>query len=78
MALKLVEEEAGERHPTVPLDHVCVLPWPADPSLSEGHVCECGRRWCYQPAHWEPLLTIDQMRDRQRSGEYGRGVIQPL
>ena len=55
--------------------HVCDLPWPKDPSLSEGHLCECGRRWSYQPAHWEPLFTIEEMRERQHGGEYGRSCL---
>jgi len=55
--------------------HRCQLPWPANPNLSEGHVCECGRRWSYQPAHWEPLYTIEELRDMQVDGDYHRGTL---
>jgi hypothetical protein len=55
--------------------HVCRLPWPADPEVPEGHVCECGRRWVYQPARWDALLTIEELRVRQEAGEFLRGII---
>ena len=55
--------------------HNCRLPWPADPEIPEGHVCECGRRWVYQPAHWDPLLTLEELRVRQEAGEFLRGII---
>lgn len=55
--------------------HVCALPWPVDPEIPEGHVCECGRRWVYQPAHWDPLLTLDELRMRQEAGAFLRGII---
>jgi hypothetical protein len=55
--------------------HVCPLPWPVDPEVPEGHVCECGRRWVYQPAHWDPLLTLDELRMRQEAGAFLRGII---
>jgi hypothetical protein len=38
-------------------------------------VCECGRRWVYQPAHWDPLLTLDELRMRQEAGAFLRGII---
>ena len=75
MALELVRETGGSNEPTSRDGHVCRLPWPADPNLSEGHLCECGRRWTYQPAHWEPLFTIEELKERQRSGEYGRSCV---
>lgn len=55
--------------------HVCALPWPGDPDVPEGHVCECGRRWMYQPAHWDPLLTLEELRLRHEAGEFLRGII---
>jgi hypothetical protein len=55
--------------------HVCHLPWPADPEIPEGHLCECGRRWMYQPAHWDPLWTLEELRQRQEAGVFGRGVL---
>ena len=55
--------------------HNCRLPLPGDPEVPEGHVCECGRRWVYQPAHWDPLLTLEEMRLRQDAGEFLRGII---
>jgi hypothetical protein len=55
--------------------HVCGLPWPLDPDVPEGHVCECGRQWVYQPAHWDPLLTLEELRSRQEAGEFRRGII---
>ena len=55
--------------------HHCSLPWPVDPEVPEGHVCECGRRWVYQPAHWQPLLTLEELRMRHDAGEFLRGVI---
>jgi hypothetical protein len=70
VALELVNEEAPPGY-----HHMCLLPWPVDPSLSEGHLCECGRRWSYQPAHWEPLYTIEELRERQRSGDYARSCL---
>src|ERR1700724_375859 len=58
--------------------HVCALPWPVDPEIPEGHLCECGRRWVYQPAHWDPLLTLDELRMRQEAGAFLRGIIPTL
>jgi hypothetical protein len=55
--------------------HVCALPWPGDPDVPEGHACECGRRWVYQPAHWDPLLTLDELRERHEAGEFLRGIL---
>jgi hypothetical protein len=55
--------------------HVCALPWPADPEAPEGHVCECGRRWIYQPAHWDSLLTLGELRMRHEAGDFLRGII---
>jgi len=70
MALELVDGEVASNQSTGSYGHVCRLPWPVDPSLSEGHLCECGRRWTYQPAHWEALHSIEELREQQRSGEY--------
>jgi hypothetical protein len=56
-------------------DHVCPLPWPVDPEVPEGHLCECGRRWVYQPARWDPLVTLEELRLRQEAGEFVRGII---
>jgi hypothetical protein len=55
--------------------HNCQLPWPVDPEIPEGHVCECGRRWVYQPARWDPLLTIQELRMQQEAGDFLRGII---
>ena len=55
--------------------HSCVLPWPIDPEVPQGHVCECGRTWVYQPARWDPLLTLEELRLRQEAGEFLRGII---
>lgn len=55
--------------------HVCELPWPVDPTLSEGHDCGCGRRWAYLPAHWEPLYTLEELQDQQRRGMYARNCL---
>jgi hypothetical protein len=57
--------------------HRCPLPWPVDPEMPEGHVCECGRRWVYQPARWDPLLTLEELRLRHEAGEFSRGIIPP-
>jgi len=56
-------------------DHVCPLPWPVDPEVPEGHLCECGRRWVYQPARWDPLVTLEELRLRQEAREFVRGII---
>jgi hypothetical protein len=61
--------------PAEEFQHVCPLPWPVDPEVPEGHVCECGRRWVYQPAHWDQLLTLDELRMRQEAGAFLRGII---
>jgi hypothetical protein len=29
----------------------------------------------YQPAHWDPLLTLDELRMRQEAGAFLRGII---
>lgn len=55
--------------------HVCALPWPLDPDVPEGHVCACGRQWVYRPAHWDPLLTLQELRSRQEAGEFRRGIV---
>ena len=55
--------------------HTCRLPWPIDPEIPEGHLCECGRRWVYQPARWDPLLTLEDLRMRQEAGDFLRGII---
>lgn len=69
MALELGPGERTE------YGHACRLPWPMDPEVPEGHVCECGRRWVYQPAHWDPLLTLEELRLRHEAGEFLRGII---
>ena len=69
MALEIEPRPAEEFH------HVCPLPWPIDPEMPEGHLCECGRHWVYQPAHWGPLLTLDELRMRQEAGDFLRGLI---
>ncbi len=61
--------------PSTAYAHGCPLPWPVDPQTPEGHVCECGRKWVYQPAHWDPLLTLDELRMRQEAGAFLRGII---
>jgi hypothetical protein len=69
MALELTPRPSNE------YAHSCPLPWPVDPESPEGHVCECGRRWVYQPAHWDPLLTLDELRRRHEAGAFLRGII---
>jgi hypothetical protein len=66
-----------ELEPTLeqPYRHLCRIPWPIDPEVPEGHICECGRHWVYQPARWEPLLTLEELRLRQEAGEFLRGII---
>jgi hypothetical protein len=59
-------------------EHTCSLPWPADPELPEGHICECSRRWLYQPARWEPLYTIEELKLKQESGAFLRGIIRTI
>jgi hypothetical protein len=61
-----------------PLDaypHACRLPWPRDPEIPEGHSCECGRRWVYQPARWEPLLTLQELQLQQQAGDFLQGIV---
>ena len=55
--------------------HVCRMPSPRDLEGPEGHVCECGKHWIYQPAHWEPLLTLEERKIRQAAGTFLRGII---
>lgn len=55
--------------------HSCPLPWPKDPDVPEGHVCGCGKRWVFQPARWDPLITLDELRRRQEAGDFLRGII---
>jgi hypothetical protein len=55
--------------------HTCHLPWPRDPDIPEGHSCECGRRWVYQPARWEPLLTLQELEVQQQAGDFLQGII---
>jgi hypothetical protein len=55
--------------------HACPLPWPVDPHSPEGHVCACGRRWIYEPAHWNPLYTLAELRIKQETGEFARGIV---
>jgi hypothetical protein len=66
MALERSADEYG---------HVCALPWPADPELPQGHVCECSRRWLYQPARWEPLYSLEELHLKQASGAFLRGIV---
>jgi len=58
--------------------HACRLPWPRDPEMPEGHACECGQRWVYQPARWEALYTVEELRRQQEAGEFLRGIIKPF
>lgn len=55
--------------------HICELPLPKDPEIPEGHACLCGKRWVYQPARWDPIVTIEELRARQQAGEFLRGII---
>jgi hypothetical protein len=55
--------------------HTCHLPWPRDPEMPEGHSCECGRSWVYQPARWEPLLTLQELQLQQQAGEFLQGIV---
>ena len=55
--------------------HTCHLPWPKDPEIPEGHSCECGRRWVYQPARWEPLLTLQELQLQQEAGDFLQGIV---
>jgi hypothetical protein len=43
--------------------------------MPEGHGCECGRRWVYQPARWEPLLTLQELQLQQQAGDFLQGII---
>jgi hypothetical protein len=56
-------------------EHKCPLPWPADPERPEGHLCLCGRRWVYEPAHWNPLYGLEELRQKQEAGEFLRGTV---
>lgn len=58
--------------------HSCPLPWPADPERPQAHVCLCGRRWIYEPAHWNPLYTLEELRLRQQGGEFDQGLLPTL
>ena len=58
-----------------PQPHICALPWPVDPEIPEGHACECGRRWVYQPAHWDRVYSLEELRLRQQAGEFLRGIV---
>ena len=58
--------------------HHCPLPWPIDPEVPEGHVCECGRRWVYQPARWEPLYSVEELRLKQATGAFVRAIVPTL
>lgn len=58
--------------------HACPLPWPRDPEMPEGHACACGQRWIYQPARWEAVYTVDDLRRQHEDGAYLRGVIPRL
>lgn len=69
MALQLVPDQSRRA------EHACVLPWPVDPEIPEGHVCECGKRWVYQPAHWSLLRTVQELRRQQQAGDFARGVV---
>ncbi|TMD21304.1 MAG: hypothetical protein E6I99_12425 [Chloroflexi bacterium] len=69
MALEIRHGSADE------YSHTCRLPWPVDPEIPEGHVCECGRRWTYQPARWEPVWTIQELQRQQQAGEFLQGII---
>jgi hypothetical protein len=75
MAIRIQPGPSGSSETTNLYPHVCELPWPVDPTLSEGHECACGRRWAYLPAHWEPLYTLEELRDQQRSGSYTRSCL---
>lgn len=69
MAQERSQEEFG---------HVCPLPWPNDPELPEGHVCECSRHWLYQPARWEPIYTLEELQLKQAAGAFLRGIVPTL
>jgi hypothetical protein len=69
MAVELRPESQNE------YGHACRLPWPGDPEVPEGHSCECGRRWVYQPARWEPLLTLQELQLQQQAGDFLQGII---
>jgi hypothetical protein len=43
--------------------------------MPEGHSCECGRRWVYQPARWEPLLTLQELQLQQEAGDFLQGIV---
>jgi hypothetical protein len=55
--------------------HACSLPWPKDPEMPEGHACECGQRWVYQPARWEALYTMEDLCRQQAAGAFLRGIV---
>jgi hypothetical protein len=69
MALELGTGSLSER------GHICRVPPPFDPEVPEGHLCECGKRWSYQPAHWELQLTLEELVRRQQAAAFLRGII---
>ena len=69
MALELGTRSISER------GHICRVPPPCDPEVAEGHLCECGKRWSYQPAHWELQLTLEDLVRRQQAAAFLRGII---
>jgi hypothetical protein len=69
MALELGTGSISER------GHICRIPPPFDPEVPEGHLCECGKRWSYQPAHWELQLTLEELVRRQQVAAFLHGII---
>jgi hypothetical protein len=55
--------------------HICRIPRPLDLEVPQGHVCECGTRWSYQPAHWEVQVTLDELLRRQHAAAFLRDII---
>jgi hypothetical protein len=69
MALELRPRSTGEN------GHLCRVPRPRHLEVAQGHVCECGKRWSYQPAHWELVSTLEELRRRQEAGPLLLGII---
>ena len=56
-------------------EHICRIPRPFDPEVAEGHLCECGKRWSYRPAHWEMQPTLEDLLRRQQAAAFLWGII---
>jgi len=55
--------------------HVCAVPTPSDPDTRAGYTCDCGRRWVFQPAHWDPQVTVEELRIWHEADELLRHIM---